>query len=43
MAEPEILTEFNDQKLNATSPGESEKLPKIEKPSSRQHIRSKVE
>ena len=29
MDEPEILSEFNDQKLTATSPGIIDKLPKI--------------
>ena len=36
MDEPEILSEFNDQKLTVTSPGLTEKLPKIEHPASRQ-------
>jgi hypothetical protein len=29
MAEPEVLSEFNDHKLNLTTSGESDKLPRI--------------
>jgi hypothetical protein len=29
MAEPEILSDFNDEKLNQTTPGQVDKLPKI--------------
>lgn len=43
MAEPEILTEFNDDKLNQTTPSKAEKLPKIGQPPSRQHLHSKAE
>ena len=43
MAEADILAEFNDEKLNQTSPGQSEKLPKIDQPVSRSQARSKAE